>query len=359
MAAACPIRKKLIKEKSKQIRDRVRSRSRSKPSSYSAAATNEHQPKTNRTHTVRDQTVNATKEITATILTAIVASHYVETLKRGSFQNTLDKIFEANGLPRVVIPIDEIINDVSDTMNDIIREAREKQTVNEAEAVEMEEIPDASYGQKRSRTTDSPQESEIHKKQREELIPMARERIDSQTEPGISSKRSVPEQQEHNIGTQQHSQSQLEQQKQQGQLKQTQGSQSQQTKQPPNKKGEQTNATKPKTDLNKSRRDSIDRILNEPTKNYDITIFIKDSDGISLKNIYTDKEEDTRERIGYMVTYSRAKVTWNHPKLTRSTIMQAFNFRKINLMDVKYISLSENACRSIQSEYVPLSKKHT
>ena len=222
----------------------------------------------------------------------------------------------------------------------------------------MEEIPDASYGQKRSRTTDSPQESEIHKKQREELIPMARERIDSQTESGITSKRSVPEQQEHNIGTQQHSQSQLEQQKQQGQLKQTQGSQSQQTKQPPNKKGEQTNATKPKTDLNKSRRDSIDRILNEPTKNYGITIFIKDSDGISLKNIYTDKEEDTRERIGYMVTYSRAKVTWNHPKLTKSTIMQAFNFRKINLMDVKYISLSENAYRSIQSEYVPPSKKH-
>ena len=129
LAAACPIRKKLIKEKSKQIRDRARSRSRSKPSSYSAAATNEHQPKTNRTHTVRDQTVNTTKEITATILTAIVASHYVETLKRGSFQNTLDKIFEANGLPRVVIPIDEIINDVSDTMNDLIREAREKQTV--------------------------------------------------------------------------------------------------------------------------------------------------------------------------------------------------------------------------------------
>ena len=58
-----------------------------------------------------------------------MASHYVETMKRGSFQHTRDKIFEANGLPRVVIPIDEIINDVSDTMNDLIREAREKQTV--------------------------------------------------------------------------------------------------------------------------------------------------------------------------------------------------------------------------------------
>ena len=59
-----------------------------------------------------------------------------------------------------------------------------------------------------------------------------------------------------------------------------------------------------------------------------------------------------------MVIYNRAKVTWSHPKLTKSTIMQAFNFRKINLMDVKYISLPENAYRSIQSEYVPPSKIH-
>ena len=98
--------------------------------------------------------------------------------------------------------------------------------MDEAEAEEMEEITDAICSQKRSRITDLPQELEIHKKQREEVIPMVRDRTDSQTKPNTTGKRNVIELQEHNRDTPQHSKAQSQQQKQ-GQSKQAQGSQSQ------------------------------------------------------------------------------------------------------------------------------------
>ena len=72
------------------------------------------------------QTPTFTKEITATIMTAVIISHYFETIKAGSFQTTFDKIMEANGLPRVTIPINDIIHNLNTSLEELITEIRNK-----------------------------------------------------------------------------------------------------------------------------------------------------------------------------------------------------------------------------------------
>ena len=52
-------------------------------------------------------------EITATDPNTIITSHYFNTIKPGSFQTTFDKIMAVNGLPKVIIPRDDIIQELN------------------------------------------------------------------------------------------------------------------------------------------------------------------------------------------------------------------------------------------------------
>ena len=104
LAVACPVRRGIIKDKSKEIRDRARSRSRSRARTYAETAVTTRERCNTETQM---QTPTFTKEITATIMTAVITSHYFETIKAGSFQTTFDKIMEANGLPKVTMQIND------------------------------------------------------------------------------------------------------------------------------------------------------------------------------------------------------------------------------------------------------------
>ena len=104
LAAACKIRKELIKQKSGEIRANACSQSQHRQySSYATAAngSNSTGPKTN---SVPGLTKNETKETITTIMSAIVFSHYVEAIEPGSFQQNMTKMFKKNGLKPVNIP---------------------------------------------------------------------------------------------------------------------------------------------------------------------------------------------------------------------------------------------------------------
>ena len=106
--------------------------------------------------------------MTATILAALVSSYYLETIKPGTFQKALDKTLIANGLPRVIVPIHDILEDYEAVITEIVTDIRQKQTregqdnVKDKDEEEMEEgeieLDEYNSSQKRTRTQDTPQQ---------------------------------------------------------------------------------------------------------------------------------------------------------------------------------------------------------
>ena len=80
LAAACKIRKELIKQKSEEIRANARSQSQHRPYSSYATAASGGQSIGSKTNSMPGLTKNKTKEIITTIMSAIVFSHYVEAI---------------------------------------------------------------------------------------------------------------------------------------------------------------------------------------------------------------------------------------------------------------------------------------
>ena len=310
LAAACPKRKELIKTKSKELRERSRSRSRARPGASPqifADVTGEN---------VRQKTPNITtqaetKELTATILTAVVTSHYSNTMKPGSFQNTFDKIMSANGLPRVIIPIDDILREVDASMEELIKNIRnkqgEKEKDGEARQTSEEMEITQSQSQKRTRNVDSPQES-TEKRQKEDLTA-------TQTVQRAASMDMLL-----TPAAQQHYQK------------------LQMGKQHPT--------------VTISRRDSVGKVHNVTTRELGISVYIRDREKIDLKGIYEDHNEDKRERIARMVSNKRAIVTWAHPKFPLNAIRESFDKKLIRLTDIKYHIVSDIIFNTLKSECV-------
>ena len=124
LAAKCSVRKQYIKEKSKEMRERSRSRSRARTFAETVGDSGQqYHAQQNEQPLINPQ---CTKEMTTIIMTAVITGHYVEMTKPGSFQKIFDKIMEANGLPRVIVPMDEIIKNISSQMEELISTIRNK-----------------------------------------------------------------------------------------------------------------------------------------------------------------------------------------------------------------------------------------
>ena len=114
--------------------------------------------------------------MTTIIMTAVIAGHYVEMTKPGSFQKIFDKIMEANGLPRVIIPMDEIIKNISSLMEELISTIRNKypdrnETASNITTMNTEQNMQTDtqtpmQGTKRGRSGDTPTEEPKKKKKR-------------------------------------------------------------------------------------------------------------------------------------------------------------------------------------------------
>ena len=342
LAAACPIRKKIIKEKSKQVRDRARSRSRStarpRPSTFAEAAA----PSTKKGDkiTLNSKTIADTKKITSTILTALVSSHYFESIEPGSFQRAIDKILEANGLPRVVIPIQDILQNYEKAITEIISDIRQKQTGHdggrgeedmEEGEIEMEEF---NYSQKRTRNYDSSPTENQGKKQKEEAIPVTRMQKAVSLESVSQAGRPVQTQQaQHRAEGPKPPQQQQQQQQQHRQQPQQ------------NLKS----STDPQaSSLPQRKRASLGRT----TRDLGLVIYIREREQLDLRDIYTEEAEEKREQIARMVINKKAVVNWSDNRMKAEHIRELFDKRQLCLSDIKYVSVSDNIFRTLRTEVV-------
>ena len=192
LAAVCPIRKRLIKERGKEVRERSRSRSVARQVSYASVVSsnvnvnanmqnNPRQPQQQQS-ILTNPNINSkdTKDLVSKIITSIVYAHYMESLCPNSFQNTIDEMFKINGLPKVKFPTNIVTTQIQSLINDASNVTSESQNLphqtesnsnsnNNVSSDSDEELSlvidmDFEPKNKRARETNSP---EMSKKKRE------------------------------------------------------------------------------------------------------------------------------------------------------------------------------------------------
>ena len=348
LAAACPIRKRIIKEKSKQMRERARSRSRSTirqgMPSY-ANATGQNQGNRDK-FPINTKSIEETKKITSTILTALVSSHYFESIEPGSFQRAMDKTLEANGLPRVIIPIYEILQDYEKTITKIISDMREKQQKDNGDDGEedMEEgyidSDDINYSQKRTRNCDSSPTENQGKKAKEDTIFENRIQkavsLESMHDPGRP------------LLSQQHSQHKTQGDKQ---------PQQQTTRQQLPKQQAHQNLKSQASALPQQKRESLGRTTQTKSRDLGMIIYIREREQIDLRDIYEDEAEEKREHIARMVMNKRAVVHWTDNRLKAEHVREMFDKRQLSLLDIKYVGVSDSIFKTLKTEVVARQTK--
>ena len=105
LAAACKIRKELIKKRSKEIRECGKSRNRQGgdrgyvgTQSYAEAMGAGTSGSGREQETTNPLTKEETKDMLTIIMSAIVYGHYMEVLVPGSFQDNVKEVYRLNGL---------------------------------------------------------------------------------------------------------------------------------------------------------------------------------------------------------------------------------------------------------------------
>ena len=111
LAAACKIRKELIKKRSREIRERSKSHTRqggdqryNGTQSYAEAMGAGTFGSGRKQETTNPLTKEETKDMLTIIMSAIVYGHYMEALVPGSFQDNVNEVYRLNGLRTVKFP---------------------------------------------------------------------------------------------------------------------------------------------------------------------------------------------------------------------------------------------------------------
>ena len=182
LAAACKIRKELIRKRSKEIRERSKSRNRQGGTqdplgaqSYSAAATGIRGPVTTSLLTKEE-----TKEMLTVIMSAIVYGHYMESLVPGSFQDNVNEVYRLNGLRTVNFPSPTMTVSVMEACREIFREKSKEETRKETEEDRSGTRTLDEHGLEMDLDDDAIEQEEIEiegmiKRHRESLTPPSRE----------------------------------------------------------------------------------------------------------------------------------------------------------------------------------------
>ena len=131
LASVCPVRKRLIKERGKDVRERCRSRSRARQVTYADSVTPKQQQQQQQQFFLPSTNVDGQnmRDLVAKILTSITFAHYVEALKPGSFQNSMDAMFKENNLPKVNFPSSLITNEFRNLLDKTQNNTNETQNI--------------------------------------------------------------------------------------------------------------------------------------------------------------------------------------------------------------------------------------
>ena len=170
-AAQCPVRKQLIQEKKKAIRERSRSRSRSRSTHGNTYAQAVQSGVNNREDSIYFNRTDYVK-----ITSSITYAHIMEGVIPGSFHENVKEMFRLNGLPEVKFP--SYIPPPHIPQSEITERKKEMEKINtrkeeEAEQVEEIEVEWEVEREKRKRDeiTPSPKETRdprLNKKERQD-----------------------------------------------------------------------------------------------------------------------------------------------------------------------------------------------
>ena len=211
LAAACKIRKELIRKRSKEIRERSKSRNRQGGTqdplgaqSYSAAATGIRGPVT-----TSPLTKEETKEMLTVIMSAIVYGHYMEALVPGSFQDNINEVYRLNGLRTVNFPSPTMTVSVMEACKEIFREKSKEETRKETEKDRSGTHTSDEHGLEMDLDDDVIEQEEIEiegmiKRHRESLTPPSREDKRKKQEKEMGMTQRPPRQQQKQTSQQAH-----------------------------------------------------------------------------------------------------------------------------------------------------------
>ena len=100
------------------------------------------------------------------------------------------------------------------------------------------------------------------------------------------------------------------------------------------------------------KRESMGKEGHMKARDIDILVYIRDKEKIDLRNIYEDEEEEKREHIANLVINKKAVINWTDSRLKAENIKDLFERRQINMLDIKYVSVSDNIFRVLRNEVV-------
>ena len=147
LAAACRIRKEIIKNKSKEYRERSKSRKRQQESYATAVRTGATYATSSATSAATQNpditplTAEETKLIITTIMSAVVYAQYMEALEPGSYQKNIDEMYKLNGLPPVRFPPPKM----TETVTKVCRELFQQQAREQEEEGSREQMSDNAF----------------------------------------------------------------------------------------------------------------------------------------------------------------------------------------------------------------------
>ena len=128
LAAVCKVRREYIKDKGKELRamSRTKSQTRANTTFAQLAGGTANVPQMQTAPQIQTTINQMNKEEVKTLITKIIASitfaHYNESLKEGTFQSTVDEMFQLNNLPRVKFPTKIVTEGITDLFNDSVKD---------------------------------------------------------------------------------------------------------------------------------------------------------------------------------------------------------------------------------------------
>ena len=122
LAAQCKIRKDLIKHKRKEIRDRSRSKGRSQTRAAGRVEGVTYADSMNADTKKGPLLTDENKDLMTIIMSAIVYSHYMETIIPGSFQSSMDLIYKENGLKPIKFPKHTPMGNFAEMYSNVLRQ---------------------------------------------------------------------------------------------------------------------------------------------------------------------------------------------------------------------------------------------
>ena len=318
LAAACKVRKDLIKQKSVEVRDTIKSQTQHQQyANYAAAAaaTPGTTSATNVSKGAPGLSKAETKEIVTTIMSAIVYSHYVEALQPGSFQTTMTDMYKLNGLKPVNFPAppmnDIILQSCREAFSDLTSDTNDQPTSAPSDTQTPSSADNNDTTERRNDDLISVPDGPIQvlKRQRESMTP-----------PNKTDKRLKDD----STDTDQTQQMTCD------------------AKPPrPTKSDRETRkdtARHPNKTGARSRSASSSIPSTSMTKNLDITIFSRKNS--TLK--FTSRDPRDKQKVITAIQQGEVKIAWRNVGVEWEGILKAFTQGKIDFDAVKYDTLDDN-----------------